>query len=57
MGNREWVSESALESVRYEGYGVGGVAVIIEALTDNRNRTAADLRTAFSKNGGNLMLS
>ncbi len=42
------------EEVRYEGYGPGGVAVLIEALTDNRNRTAADLRVAFSKNGGNL---
>ena len=38
--------------VRYEGYGPGGVAVIVEALTDNRNRTASDLRTAFNKNGG-----
>lgn len=45
---------STLEAVRYEGYGAGGVAILIEALTDNRNRTAADLRTAFSKNGGNL---
>ncbi|NJP11747.1 MAG: YebC/PmpR family DNA-binding transcriptional regulator [Leptolyngbyaceae cyanobacterium RU_5_1] len=45
---------AALESIRYEGYGPGGVAVLIEALTDNRNRTAADLRTAFSKSGGNL---
>ncbi|MFB2772639.1 YebC/PmpR family DNA-binding transcriptional regulator [Pelatocladus sp. BLCC-F211] len=45
---------SQLEAIRYEGYGPGGVAVLIEALTDNRNRTAADLRTAFSKNGGNL---
>ena len=44
----------SLEEVRYEGYGPGGVAVLIEALTDNRNRTAADLRAAFSKNGGNL---
>ncbi|MBW4620505.1 MAG: YebC/PmpR family DNA-binding transcriptional regulator [Cyanosarcina radialis HA8281-LM2] len=43
-----------LEAIRYEGYGPGGVAVLIEALTDNRNRTAADLRVAFSKNGGNL---
>jgi YebC/PmpR family DNA-binding regulatory protein len=43
-----------LEPIRYEGYGPGGVAILIEALTDNRNRTAADLRTAFSKNGGNL---
>lgn len=46
--------ESILEEIRYEGYGVGGVAVLIEALTDNRNRTAADIRAAFSKNGGNL---
>ncbi|TFI52843.1 YebC/PmpR family DNA-binding transcriptional regulator [Mastigocladus laminosus UU774] len=45
---------SQLEAIRYEGYGPGGVAVLIEALTDNRNRTAADLRAAFSKNGGNL---
>ncbi|MGB3494009.1 MAG: YebC/PmpR family DNA-binding transcriptional regulator [Elainellaceae cyanobacterium] len=44
----------ALEDIRYEGYGPGGVAILIEALTDNRNRTAADLRAAFSKNGGNL---
>jgi YebC/PmpR family DNA-binding regulatory protein len=43
-----------LEEVRYEGYGPGGVAILIEALTDNRNRTAADLRRAFTKNGGNL---
>ena len=42
------------EEVRYEGYGPGGVAVLIESLTDNRNRTAAELRLAFSKNGGNL---
>lgn len=40
------------EEVRYEGYGPGGVALIVEALTDNRNRTAAELRIAFSKNGG-----
>ena len=46
--------DSILEEIRYEGYGAGGVAVLIEALTDNRNRTAADLRSAFSKNGGNL---
>ena len=45
---------SQLEEVRYEGYGPGGVAILVEALTDNRNRTAADLRLAFSKNGGNL---
>ncbi|MBT9311701.1 YebC/PmpR family DNA-binding transcriptional regulator [Leptothoe kymatousa] len=47
-------SDGDLESIRYEGYGPGGVAVLVEALTDNRNRTAADLRAAFSKNGGNL---
>ncbi|EKQ70024.1 DNA-binding regulatory protein, YebC/PmpR family [Leptolyngbyaceae cyanobacterium JSC-12] len=45
---------AALEAIQYEGYGPGGVAILIEALTDNRNRTAADLRVAFSKNGGNL---
>jgi YebC/PmpR family DNA-binding regulatory protein len=45
---------SIFESIRYEGYGCGGVAIIVEAFTDNRNRTAADLRVAFSKNGGNL---
>src|SRR5271170_5330170 len=42
------------ESIRYEGYGPGGVALIIEALTDNRNRTAPEIRTAFSKHGGSL---
>jgi YebC/PmpR family DNA-binding regulatory protein len=40
--------------IRYEGYGPGGVAVIVEVLTDNRNRTASDVRSIFSKNGGNL---
>lgn len=40
------------EEVRYEGYGPGGVALIVEALTDNRNRTAAEVRSAFSKQGG-----
>ena len=44
----------SFEEVRYEGYGPGGVAVLVEAFTDNRNRTAADLRLAFGKNGGNL---
>jgi YebC/PmpR family DNA-binding regulatory protein len=48
------LSGDELEAIRYEGYGAGGVAVIVEALTDNRNRTAADLRAAFSKRGGNL---
>ena len=42
------------EETRYEGFGPGGVALIVEALTDNRNRTATNVRTAFSKNGGNL---
>jgi len=42
------------EEVRYEGFGVGGVGVIIEALTDNRNRTASEVRSIFSKAGGNL---
>ena len=42
------------EEVRYEGFGPGGVAIIVEALTDNRNRTAADIRAAFSKYGGSL---
>ncbi len=42
------------ETMRYEGYGVGGVAVIVEVLTDNKNRTAAEMRTAFTKMGGNL---
>ena len=42
------------EAVRYEGYGPGGIAILIEAFTDNRNRSAAELRLAFNKNGGNL---
>jgi len=42
------------EEVRYEGYGPGGVALIVEALTDNRNRTASDVRSAFAKHGGAL---
>jgi YebC/PmpR family DNA-binding regulatory protein len=42
------------EELRYEGFGPGGVAIIVDALTDNRNRTASDLRTIFSKNGGNM---
>lgn len=47
-------SSDRLEEIRYEGYGAGGVAIIVEALTDNRKRTAADLRFAFIKQGGNL---
>ena len=42
------------EEVRYEGYGPGGVAIIIESLTENRNRTASEVRAAFSKHGGSL---
>ena len=42
------------EEIRYEGFGPGGVALIVEALTDNRNRTATNVRTLFSKHGGNL---
>jgi len=42
------------EEIRYEGFGPGGVGVIVEALTDNRNRSAATVRSTFSKNGGNL---
>src|SRR6185295_4355276 len=42
------------EDIRYEGFGPGGVSLVVEALTDNRNRTATNVRTAFSKNGGNL---
>jgi YebC/PmpR family DNA-binding regulatory protein len=44
----------AFESVLYEGYGPGGVAVLVEAMTDNRNRTGADVRHTFTKHGGNL---
>jgi len=42
------------ETIRYEGYGAGGVAVLVDALTDNRNRTAPEVRTTFSKHGGNM---
>ena len=45
---------SNLEEVIYEGYGPGGVAILIEAMTDNRNRTVAEVRHAFTKFGGNL---
>jgi YebC/PmpR family DNA-binding regulatory protein len=45
---------ASFEEVRYEGYGPGGVAVMVDALTDNRNRTVAEVRHAFSKFGGNL---
>src|ERR671910_1178358 len=44
----------AIERVVYEGYGPGGAAILVEALTDNRNRTSAEVRHAFTKHGGNL---
>ena len=53
-GTGEGVDADLIETVLYEGYGPGGVALLIEALTDNRNRTGADVRHAFSKHGGNL---
>ena len=43
-----------VEAIRYEGYGPGGVAIMVEVMTDNRNRSASEIRTAFAKNGGNL---
>jgi YebC/PmpR family DNA-binding regulatory protein len=46
--------ESHFDNVRYEGYGPGGVAIIVEALTDNRNRTASNVRSSFTKMGGHL---
>jgi YebC/PmpR family DNA-binding regulatory protein len=53
-GTGEGGDADAIETVLYEGYGPGGVAVLVEALTDNRNRTGADVRHAFSKYGGSL---
>src|SRR5882672_12095259 len=47
-------ADANYDEVRYEGYGPGGVAVIVEALTNNRNRTAGEVRSSFSKYGGNL---
>ena len=46
--------DTVYEEIRYEGYGPGGVAIIVEALTDNRNRTAAEVRAAFGKQGGSM---
>ncbi|MBI3437340.1 MAG: YebC/PmpR family DNA-binding transcriptional regulator [Proteobacteria bacterium] len=43
-----------LDEIRYEGFGPGGIGIIVECLSDNRNRTAGDVRAAFAKNGGNL---
>src|SRR5450755_4434701 len=53
-GTGEGVDADQIETVLYEGYGPGGVALLIEALTDNRNRTSADVRHALTKHGGNL---
>ena len=50
-GNAEGIS---YEEIRYEGYGIGGVAIILDTMTDNRVRTVAEVRHAFSKNGGNM---
>ena len=50
-GNQE---QTNYEEIKYEGYGPGGVAVMVTCLTDNKNRTASNVRVAFSKNGGNL---
>jgi YebC/PmpR family DNA-binding regulatory protein len=47
-------ADTNYEEIRYEGYGPGGVAIIVEALTDNRNRTASEIRSVFSKGGGNM---
>ncbi|MEI7559640.1 MAG: YebC/PmpR family DNA-binding transcriptional regulator [Actinomycetes bacterium] len=53
-GTGAGVDGASLESVLYEGYGPGGVAVLVEAVTDNRNRTGSDIRHIFSKHGGSL---
>ena len=53
-GTGEGVDADQIQTVLYEGYGPGGVALLIEALTDNRNRTGADVRHALNKHGGNL---
>jgi len=53
-GTGEGADAEALEAVLYEGYGPGGVALLVDALTDNRNRTGSEIRHVFSKHGGNL---
>jgi YebC/PmpR family DNA-binding regulatory protein len=53
-GTGEGADTEAYEAVMYEGYGPGGVAILVEALTDNRNRTGSEIRHAFNKHGGNL---
>ncbi len=54
ISNASRADGASYEEIRYEGFGPGGVSLIVEALTDNRNRTATNVRTAVSKNGGNL---
>ena len=53
-GSGAGADADAFEAVTYEGYGPGGVAVLVEALTDNRNRTASEVRHLFTRHGGNL---
>src|SRR5215208_734022 len=53
-GTGEGADAAALEDVVYEGYGPGGVAMLVEAVTDNRNRTGSDVRHTFTKHGGSL---
>ncbi len=53
-GTGEGQDSTNYEEIRYEGYGIDGVAVIVEALTDNRNRSASEIRSTFSKSGGNM---
>jgi len=53
-GSGEGSDAATFENIRYEGYGVNGVAVIVDCLTDNRNRTAPEMRMLFTKHGGNL---
>ena len=53
-GTGEGADADAMQTVVYEGYGPGGVAMLVETVTDNRNRTGSDVRHAFSKHGGNL---
>ena len=53
-GTGEGADADALEAVLYEGYGPGGVALLVEAMTDNRNRTGSEIRHLFTKHGGNL---
>jgi YebC/PmpR family DNA-binding regulatory protein len=56
-GTGEGIDAQQFEEIVYEGYAPGGVALIVEAATDNKNRTAAEIRRIFSKNNGNLAAS